>query len=408
MPSSRPTTRRRHRAHRALVLAVAIGTLALGTLVAGPSASAATCNPLAAALGLCKPTTTTTTTRPPATTTTARPTTTTTRATTTTAAPATTVAPTTTTSPTTTTTTGPGVPGHPFPASFWTTPLPATTPANPAGAGYGASIARQIRENYGHADLNVDSFAPNVYTVPAGAPKVDVAAWDCLGSGYLDPGFVQQMRQVPIPANVVPPADSDGHVVLWQPSTDTMWELWKGERTATGWRACWGGRLTAVSTSPGVFPNPYGATASGLALLGGLVRVDEVRAGAIRHVIAINLPEIRTGVFSYPANRTDGRKNSTTAIAEGQRLRLDPAIDLDALGLPPITKMIAKAMQDYGVIVRDGSGSVDVSAESTAPYLAAGLPDPYAPYEGGTPSWALLDELPWDRLVALPFDYGKP
>ncbi|MEB0161112.1 hypothetical protein, partial [Pseudomonas sp. AH2 (2023)] len=70
--------------------------------------------------------------------------------------------------------------------------------------------------------------------------------------------------------------------------------------------------------------------------------------------------------FSYPAQRSDGslRPGTPNAIAEGQRFRLDPSLDVDSLKLTPLGKMVAKAAQKYGFIVVDKGGAVGVGVES--------------------------------------------
>ena len=94
-------------------------------------------------------------------------------------------------------------------------------------------------------------------------------------------------------------------------------------------------------------------------------------------------------------------KISTTAIPEGQRFRLDPSLNLSAISMSPLVRMIAVAAQKYGMIVRDKSGSVTVYGEDTSD---EGLPDPYY----GPNGWYqnqyvsnLLKAFPWSRLEAL-------
>ena len=47
---------------------------------------------------------------------------------------------------------------------------------------------------------------------------------------------------------VFPGADgASGHLVVWQPGSDTMWELWQAALAPDGWHARWGGRMDRVS-----------------------------------------------------------------------------------------------------------------------------------------------------------------
>lgn len=164
-----------------------------------------------------------------------------------------------------------------------------------------------------------------VYTVPNGQPTVPVA----LPAGK-DPALAQAFRTVPLPGTAQPAAGGDAEAVVWQPSTDTMWEFWELSKTSSGWQASWGGVMHNVSTNPGYYTSPsdWGASATSLPVLGGLIRPSELAAGHIDHAIAMAIPDTRAGAFAWPAQRTDGNTNSSTAIPEGQRFRLDPSLNL--------------------------------------------------------------------------------
>ena len=58
------------------------------------------------------------------------------------------------------------------------------------------------------------------------------------------------LRWVPIPAGAVPSNGTDKHMVIWRPSTDTMWDLWRVENYGTpaspNWHAYWGAKITSV------------------------------------------------------------------------------------------------------------------------------------------------------------------
>ena len=123
--------------------------------------------------------------------------------------------------------------------------------------------------------------------------------------------------------------------------------------------------------------------------------------------------------FSYPAQRSDGYnpRNVRNAIPEGMRFRLDPSVDVDALRIHPLAKMIARAAQQYGFIVSDKAGAVSVIAESGAAVKAATGIDPWGdrdpatgrlPLLGGAQPYSIMVGFPWNRMQALPMDYGKP
>ena len=153
-----------------------------------------------------------------------------------------------------------------------------------------------------------------------------------------------------------------------------------------------------VSRNPGYFTNPpdWGIAASSLALLGGTIRISDLRAGHIDHALAISIPHARAGVVAWPAQRTDGNLNSPDAIPEGTRFRLAPKLDLSELNLPPVTRMIAEAAQRYGLFVRDQSGAVAFYAEQPT-----ATPDPYSGTNslfGSLSPKALTEAFPWSHL----------
>jgi hypothetical protein len=290
--------------------------------------------------------------------------------------------------------------------SFWYQALSPTAPLHPSSAALVANFNRQWHQYYNNVSINTDRYAPPIYVADAGTPLRTVRFWDCQNKGWLDPAWAAQMLAVPVPDGAQPSAGTDNEMVISQPSTDTIWELWQARWASDGQlEACWGGRLTNVSQSIGSFAWPFGTTAAGLSLTGGMITPEELAAGHIDHALSVALVETKRGEHSWPANRDDGWMDGADAIPEGLRFRLDPTIDVDALNIAPAAKIIAKALQTYGMVVRDTSGAVVLYAENT---VAEGRGDPYPGLFGGAPSYSVLNGLPWDRLQALPVDYGKP
>jgi hypothetical protein len=126
--------------------------------------------------------------------------------------------------------------------------------------------------------------------------------------------------------------------------------------------------------------------------------IDELAAGRIDHALALAIPSARRGVFSWPAQRSDGVNDDPASIPEGARFRLDPSLDLGKLDLPPVTRMMAEAVQRYGMVVRDQTGhAVGFYAEDPAPTGS----DPYGQLFGNQAPIDLLATFPWDRLQLL-------
>jgi hypothetical protein len=166
--------------------------------------------------------------------------------------------------------------------------------------------------------------------------------------------------------------------------------------------------MQEVSSNPGVYgpeawPDAepwWGASASSLSIAGGLITLEDLQRGEINHAVALAIPEVRAGVYASPARRTDGKSASPLSLPEGAHLRLDPNLDIAALHLPRITRMIAEAAQRYGIYVRDGSTVTQFFAQD--PVTAAKNPytGPGGYFEGKYPN-QLLASFPWSHLQLL-------
>lgn len=296
--------------------------------------------------------------------------------------------------------------------SFWYTSIPADAPLHPNSDAFVADFLRQKKAYYGTVNINLRSYASPVYIAPADTPVTTVTEWDCQKKKFRDKRLAEQWQAVPIVPGAEPAEGTDAEMSIYQPSTDTLWEFWRLRRGDDGqWSACWGGRMTEVSRSPGTWPEYYGTTATGLPFIGGQITAEELQRGEIRHVMGIALVDAEGGgILSWPARRTDGYnpKKIPNRIPEGTRFRLDPAVDVEALNMHPVGKTIARAAQKYGFVVWDKAGAISLRAQNPKSYLAKGMENPYPALFGGTPTYAILKGFPWDRLQFLEKDYGKP
>ena len=289
-------------------------------------------------------------------------------------------------------------------SSFWNEPQPShralAAHSGRTIAAFDRQIAAETRAGRGPT-INITAYSVPIYTVPAGTPTVPVT----LQSASFAPGLRAAWSAVPLPPYAEPAAGSDGHLVVWQPSSDRLWEFWRLARSPSGWRAWWGGGIEDVSHSPGVYgpgawrgaTSSWGASASSLSIVGGLITLEDLAHARIEHALAIGIPHVRAGVYASPARRTDGNDAAALALPEGARLVLDPGLDLSKLHLPPLTLTLAEAAQRYGIVVRDRAARVSFYAQDPTPTGT----DPYsgaAGYlEGQTPS-QVLRSFPWRHL----------
>ncbi len=289
---------------------------------------------------------------------------------------------------------------RPFsPTSFWNMPVSADAPLDPASPAYVAELQAQVSQT--GAWVNTTSYSDPVYDVSGVQPMVHVT----LDNTSPDPqtsALRQAIDQVPIPANAQPAGGTDRSLIIRQAATDTMWEFWGAADQPDGWHARWGGRIEHMSSSPGYYVDhpQWGSTATSLPALGGLIRIAELRVGHIDHALSVAIPQVRAGTFVWPAQRSDGTDTNPAAIPEGTRLRLDPALNLNALALPRMIRMMAEAAQRYGIVVQNRSSNVAFAAEDPTPTHE----DPYGGatgfFDGKYPS-ALLGQFPWSHLQVL-------
>jgi len=316
------------------------------------------------------------------------------------------------------------------PSSFWYTAIPRDVALNTHSANYVAEFLRQKQAYYGTVNINTNAYTSPLYIVRSGTTGVvsdsygkqvtaaglegrrtDVMEWDCQKKGYSDPHLAAQWRGVPIPATAAPAEGTDSEMSVFDETSDTLWEFWVARKLDGNWQGCWGGRIANATKSNGIFPLPYGATATGLPFVGGQITAEELARGEIKHAIGIALVEAEAdGIRSWPALRSDGLNpaGAPNRIPEGLRFRLDPSINVDALKMHPIGKIIAKAAQKYGFVVWDKAGALSIRAENALSYTSLGQRDPYVSLFGNTPSYAILDGFPWDKLQFLPMNYGRP
>jgi hypothetical protein len=291
--------------------------------------------------------------------------------------------------------------------SFWNRRLSAAIPLDPSSTvlvqALVAEVDREQQADSGPSIRTSESSTP-LYRVGPSQERVRVRldAPRVPGSQALRRAFAR----VPIPADAEPGTGRDRQMTIWQPSTDTLWEFLGARRRSDRWHAKWGGAIQDISESRGYYTaaawpgarRTWGATASGLPVIGGTILVDEPRAGRIDHALALSVPAARAGAFAWPAQRTNGN-GPLMALPEGARLRLDPQLNLRKLELPRLTRMIARAAQRYGLVVRDQTGKdVALFAEDPSPRRD----HPYRRYFSRSGPTEVLARFPWDRLQVLP------
>jgi hypothetical protein len=170
----------------------------------------------------------------------------------------------------------------------------------------------------------------------------------------------------PIPASPLieggPGSTGDRHMLMVDKDACRLYELYNARATGLNWRA--GSGATWDLRSNTLRPDGWtSADAAGLPILPGLVRYDEVAAGAIRHAVRFTTPYTRSSHI-YPARHDASDSSSSSLPPMGLRVRLKASVDVS--GYSPQARVIAEALKRYGMILADNG----------SPWYISGMSDP--------------------------------
>ncbi|UCE38304.1 MAG: hypothetical protein JSW00_03440 [Thermoplasmata archaeon] len=279
--------------------------------------------------------------------------------------------------------------------SPWNTLLGPNPPIDPNSsaliAEFGAETLSSDPTQYTYPVYEVNSSTP-LKTVYIGGWFSHVVNDDTLwnqGGGSI---------QVPIPDGAEESAGTDAQIVMWNPETGDEWGFYHASENVNGtWNVTNGYHYN--TTFYGVPPDGFASRGAGVPYLAGLIRPWEIDRAHIDHAIAFAY-DYPADTYVFPATKSDGLGTFPPDLPEGARLQLDPTLDdtdFDAWGLDEVGKIIAHALQDYGMIVIDN----------------AGRPKIYAEYEG-TAGWGgilqsnTVDPIPLSAFRVLALDGPYP
>jgi hypothetical protein len=168
----------------------------------------------------------------------------------------------------------------------------------------------------------------------------------------------------PIEGGTGASADSDRHVLyvdtIGAPGNCTLYELYQAQNpTAAGWSAA-NGAVFHLESNALRTAGWTSADAAGLPILPGLVRLDEVKAGAIRHALRFTMNSSYQG-YIHPATHAAG-SSDVTLPPMGLRVRLKASFDPSGATGPAL--VILTAMKKFGLILADNGSDWYISGES--------------------------------------------
>ena len=190
-----------------------------------------------------------------------------------------------------------------------------------------------------HPDFGPPDYGIPFESVRRSHPKVEV---DFLYDDESDAG------PYPFDENTPLEGGSDHHALMVERGSCVLYELfdarWNGGNPQAGSGAIWD--LDSNRLRPQTWTS---ADAAGLPILPGLVRWDEVQAGAIRHAIRFTV-DCTTDAYLWPARHEAG-VSDPDCPPMGARFRLDAGFELS--GFSADARVILVAMQRYGLMLAD-------------------------------------------------------
>ena len=244
----------------------------------------------------------------------------------------------------------------PFPSSnLWNTDI-SNAPVDPNSANLidyiGANVT--LHPDFG-AGLYGGQSMGIPYQIEAGTQaKVPVKITEYPDNS--DPG------PMPIPSNALiegypAPGNGDRHVLVLDQGGCWLYELYyAGIRNGVwyaGSSAIWD--MTINEQRPYTWTS---ADAAGLPVFAGLVRYDEVAAGAINHAVRFTVPTTQEA-FTPPASHWASSVTDPNAPPMGMRMRLKASFDIS--GFSPANRVILTALKKYGMILADNGSAIFIS-----------------------------------------------
>ena len=214
--------------------------------------------------------------------------------------------------------------------------------------------------------MHID-FAMRVLTADASTPKVRFHK----GSTWYSPDS-DEVSSIPLPkGGGLEGQDGyrcnggDCHLIVVDRAEGKLYEAFAADYAdgamSAAFLAVWD--LNRVYPPSGRGNQCTSADAAGLPIAPLLFNADELAAGSINHAIRFVLPNdrIRAQVFVHPATHAGAPKGSDLAPPMGVLFRLKASYDMSQL--TPAARVVARAMQKYGMYLSDG-GQIALTAQN--------------------------------------------
>jgi hypothetical protein len=223
---------------------------------------------------------------------------------------------------------------------------------------------------WGHGRMQID-FSMRVLKADASTPTVPFHPGDQFYSPDSD-----SPKTVPLPSgggleggtgyqcNI---DEGDCHLLVVDRSQGKLYEAYQANLAKNALSATFIGvwDLNRVYPPSGRGEQCTSADAAGFPIVPLLFNADELASGSINHAIRFVLPNprIRQGVYIHPATHAGAPRGPANAPPYGAHFRLKPSFDISQLSPP--ARVVARAMQKYGMYLSDG-GNITLTAQNDA------------------------------------------
>jgi hypothetical protein len=230
---------------------------------------------------------------------------------------------------------------------IWNTPV-AELPVATHSDAYIANLGRDtgLHPDFGSGLYEGMPLGIPFVRVPADQPPVEMAFTEAPEES--DPGPYPIPADAPIEGGSC--GDGDRHVLVVQEGTCLMYEVYSAYPQPDGsWEA--GSGAIFDLNSYDLRPTDWtSADAAGLPILPGLIRYEEIAAGAITHALRFTASNTQAA-YVWPARHEASDDANPDLPPLGQRFRLKA--DVDISGFSPTNQIILTALQTYGMMLAD-------------------------------------------------------
>lgn len=249
---------------------------------------------------------------------------------------------------------------------YWTTPLPADAPVDPRSDEMIDFLIADNSTNY-VALAGTHSSGRWGNPIFVAGPKAPRYSIDNTCQHPQPPEF----RRISVPRGAKADPTSDSAMTVYVPARGIVFATWRSQHDEEKdtWSSCGGAVYYLASNglegSLSESNEPRNAGHRGIPPFTYAVRWDEIQVGAIEHVLKVAVNT--AGVDNvFPMTGSDGDSRHPSSPPEGARLRLKRSVDLSEMGLSRAERTIALALQRYGAVIGDQSGStVALKVENT-------------------------------------------